>query len=493
MVYHISQLKKYEKCRRLFVLEELCEKEPYHPFVRMDEELTKLVLKKLGVDDYFLGSRGDDSEIVLKELDNYKWIVKARFEYKGLRVKIPILHKVGDKYDVYFIYVGLYPKVFEASFYYDNLWVLKANGIEVNNVFIVYLNKDYVREDELDPDKLFNITTELFNSKNNPTLPIKEALKSIDYEMNLEKDLKEMHRLIDEGIVPKAKKINGCIGRQRCKYYYSCFPNEEDEKDNSILTLNGSRYKTQMKKDGIYRLANADEELIEGTKIQYSQIMADKLNKTFVDKLALSQWLKGVEYPISFIDFEWERFAIPPYKGMKPYDVLPFEYSIHILYEDGRVENEVFLSIQDDRLELTKRLINDVPKEGTIIAFNATGAESLRIQELAEQFPQYEEELLSMNKRLKDLQIPFETGIVYDIRQRGLWSLKTIMSILDESSYKKLDIHDGMNAVFSWRDLDYDTESIDKEKIVKDLKEYCAMDSYAMLVIYKWLISLINN
>ena len=178
---------------------------------------------------------------------------------------------------------------------------------------------------------------------------------------------------------------------------------------------------------------------------------------------------------------------------MKPYDVLPFEYSIHILYEDGRVENEVFLSIQDDRLELTKRLIDDVPKEGTIIAFNATGAESLRIQELAEQFPQYEEELLSMNKRLKDLQIPFETGIVYDIRQRGLWSLKTIMSILDESSYKKLDIHDGMNAVFSWRDLDYDTESIDKEKIVKDLKEYCAMDSYAMLVIYKWLISLINN
>ena len=116
MVYYISHLKKYEKCHRFFVLEELCEKEAYQPFVRMDEELTKLVLKKLGVDEYFLGARGDDGSRVLSELDKHKWIVKARFEHNGLRVKIPILHRIEDKFDVYFIYVGLYPKTFETSY-----------------------------------------------------------------------------------------------------------------------------------------------------------------------------------------------------------------------------------------------------------------------------------------------------------------------------------------------------------------------------------------
>lgn len=492
MAYYISHLKKYERCHRLFMLEELTEKEAFQPFVRMDEELTKLVLRKLGVKDYYLGVRGDDKDRVLEELDKHNWFVKARFEHHGLRTKIPILHKIDEnKFDVYFIYVGLYPKVYEVGYYQNNIWILKGNGIEINNIFVVYLNNEYVREDELDPDKLFKITNHLFNSKNNISSSLKAAIERTT--TNIDKELNDMQEIMKKGIVPSAKKSHSCIGRQKCKYYYSCFPDEEDERDNSILTLNGAQYKYTMKANGIERLKYADEEMIEGTKIQYSQIMADTLGGTFVDKTALKTWLKNITYPITFIDFEWERFAIPPYKGMKPYDVLPFEYSIHVLYEDGRLENEVFLSIQDDRLELTKKLLEDIPKEGSIIAFNAYAAESIRIKELAEQFPKYEKALLAINDRLVDLQVPFESGVVYDVRQRGYWSLKTIMGMLDESSYQKLDIHDGMNAVFSWRDLDHDADNIDREKIVKDLKDYCAMDSYAMVVIYKWLLQLIEE
>ena len=492
MVYHISQLKKYTRCNRFFMLEELCEKEPFNNYVRVDEELTNLVLQKLGITEYYLGKKGDDKDMVINSLDDYKWFAKARFEYNGLRVKIPILHKIEDSFDVYFIYVGLYPKAHETSFYYENLWVLKNNNIKINNIFVVYLNNDYVRGEELDPNKLFKITTQLFNSNNNPTLPLKNLLKKLKYENNLEKDLRKMDELLEKGVIPKSRKTQNCVGRQRCKYYYACFPDEEEDSNNSILTLNGARNKNLMKERGLQRLRDADEDLIEGTKIQYSQIAADKANGLFVDKYALESWLKDVKYPISFIDFEWERFAIPPYPGMKPYDVLPFEYSIHILYEDGTVEHKVFLSTHDDRLELTDSLLNDIPKEGSIIAYNATAAESLRIQELSEQFPNYKEELLAINNRLYDLQVVFESGVVYDVRQRGFWSLKTIMSLLDESSYKNLDINDGMNAVYSWRNLDYDNDNIDREKIVNDLKEYCSMDTYAMLAIYKWLLTLVN-
>ena len=95
-----------------------------------------------------------------------------------------------------------------------------------------------------------------------------------------------------------------------------------------------------------------------------------------------------------------------------------------------------------------------------------------------------------MISRMEDLQLPFSSGTVYDVRMRGFWSLKTIMSMMDDEGYKNLDIREGMDAVFQWRLLDYDDESADTEKITEDLKAYCGMDSYAMTVVYKWLLEL---
>ena len=44
-------------------------------------------------------------------------------------------------------------------------------------------------------------------------------------------------------------------------------------------------------------------------------------------------------YPLHFIDFEGIAPAIPLYKGMKPYQKTPFQFSIHTMYEDGTVKH----------------------------------------------------------------------------------------------------------------------------------------------------------
>ena len=87
----------------------------------------------------------------------------------------------------------------------------------------------------------------------------------------------------------------------------------------------------------------------------------------------------------------------------------------------------------------------------------------------------------------KDLQLPFESGTVYDVRMRGQWSLKMIMSMMDDPGYHDLDIQQGMDAVFQWRYLDLDGDIENKEEIIENLKAYCGMDSYAMTVVYEWL------
>ena len=94
--------------------------------------------------------------------------------------------------------------------------------------------------------------------------------------------------------------------------------------------------------------------------------------------------------------------------------------------------------------------------------------------------------LLDMNSRMKDLQIPFISGMIYDVRMRGSWTLKQIMSMMEDPGYSQLEIRQGMDAVFQWRQLDRD-EDVNKDEIIDDLKKYCGMDSWAMVVVFKWI------
>ena len=53
-------------------------------------------------------------------------------------------------------------------------------------------------------------------------------------------------------------------------------------------------------------------------------------------KAEMDSWV----YPLHFIDFETSAVAIPFHSGMRPYEVIAFQYSHHIVYEDGSVEHK---------------------------------------------------------------------------------------------------------------------------------------------------------
>lgn len=489
-MYHISDLKKYNRCPRILHLEKQGERVAFQRMVRLDDEVTALAAKKLGVTESFIGERGDDPNRALEALKQYEWLVKARFEYGGLRIKVPFLHRSSNgRFDLYFLFIGLFPHNDDMQFYCDTVWVLQHLKIRINDIYMIHLNHEYVRGDALEPEKLFIVTDYFYNRHNNPGKNVKEAIGASMKDVSLQI---EAVRRCEGGPIPDPVRMPRCTGRQKCRYYQVCFPDEMVMPDNSILTLIASQHRHQMSREGIQYLRDADISRIEGSRQQYAQIMADKQGGLFFDALAVKSWLKQVKYPVTFLDFEWECFAIPPYKGMKPYDVLLFEYSIHILEADGKVRHEVFLSTHDDREDLARSLIRDIPSEGSIIAYNAESAEMIRIRELAALFPEMADELLPMNDRMVDLQIPFVSGLVYDVRMKGSWTLKQIMSLLEENSYRDLDIHQGMEAVFEWRHLDREEQNVDRERIIEDLKAYCSMDSYSTLAVFRWLESMVS-
>jgi hypothetical protein len=49
----------------------------------------------------------------------------------------------------------------------------------------------------------------------------------------------------------------------------------------------------------------------------------------------LQKELNGLQYPLYYTDFETVNPCIPRFSGMRPYDQLPFQWSVHVQRESG--------------------------------------------------------------------------------------------------------------------------------------------------------------
>lgn len=482
-MYHISDIKKFMRCERYYFLS-VNESDVFRPYLRSDESINELLIKYLCDDERcFIGARNDSKERFLTERDNFAWFSHPRFEDGDLRVNIPFLHKIDanyDIYDMYFIYYGTTVKDIDTITISIGINIFRKAGYEVKNIYLIYLNGDYISDGQIDPKRLF-IISDKFKGRD-----LKEYIEDnyFDYGVYISK----LNRSTIEEYPSKKRKF--CRQNGLCEYYDDCFPAELKIEDNSILTLVSSQYKNAMYKDGIRYLKDADLNRLEGNRVQYAQVMADRNGGIFVDKPALRDFLNRLsDRPISFIDFEWDSFLIPPYENMKPLDALCFEFALYYIDEAGHIEHRTFVGTGDCRKEFIEGLQMYLPKRGPILAYNAEGAEKIRLRELGNIFPEDKEYLDGVVDRFIDLAIPFIEGMVYDTRMQGSFTLKKLVDVCSDYSYGNLDIYDGMEAVYNWRDVDKGSD--DGQKIVDNLKEYCSLDAYGLFLVYKWLVELI--
>ncbi|MBR3227303.1 MAG: hypothetical protein IKF68_02030, partial [Erysipelotrichaceae bacterium] len=156
-MYHIGDLKRFVRCPRYYFFSCASEQRPLK-YLRSDESTIELLAKHLHLNDYFRGVPGDMNERFFGAEKDYEWFVKTRFEVDGLRIRIPIMHRDRDAYDLYFVCHGVTIKDLDLYYYRCNIEVLRKLGIEIDDIYIACINKDYVYEDELNCDELFVIT-----------------------------------------------------------------------------------------------------------------------------------------------------------------------------------------------------------------------------------------------------------------------------------------------------------------------------------------------
>jgi hypothetical protein len=213
----------------------------------------------------------------------------------------------------------------------------------------------------------------------------------------------------------------------------------------------------------------------------------------YFEKNNIDKFLSTLSYPLYFLDFETINPAIPKYNGTKPYQQVVFQYSLHLKKSKlSKLEHKEYLADpnKDPRIEFVSNLIIDCGTFGDILVYNISFERS-RLNELAEQFPEFKAQLESIIERLKDLMVPFQKKWYYTSKMRGSYSIKQVLpALVPELSYSALSIKNGESSKSTF--LSMINKSFNGNELLSrnDLLEYCRLDTYAMVKIVDKLYSL---
>jgi hypothetical protein len=202
--------------------------------------------------------------------------------------------------------------------------------------------------------------------------------------------------------------------------------------------------------------------------------------------------LNQLEYPIHFLDFETFNPALPLYVGTSPYKVIPFQWSNHILSEDGSIRHEEFLhdGFDDPREEFARTLLQTLGNEGSIVVYSSF--EAARIKELIQVLPHLSDELRELLPRIVDL-LKLVRAYCYHPEFHGSFSIKSVLpALVPDLSYGDLEINDGGLASVAYAEIvNPDTKQERRDHLRKCLLDYCERDTEAEVRLYQTLKSMV--
>jgi len=211
--------------------------------------------------------------------------------------------------------------------------------------------------------------------------------------------------------------------------------------------------------------------------------------ETYFDAAGAAADLAPHGFPAYFLDFETTMFAVPIWKGTRPYQQLPFQFSLHVLDEPGSLIHHEFLDLsgEDPSKACALSLVNLCGDSGPVFAYNAS-FECRVMRELAGRFPELSAALESIISRMVDL-LPIARNRYYHPSQHGSWSIKAVLpAAIPELSYDQLEgVQDGNMAVSAFMEaIAPDSLPERRGAIEKQLLSYCCLDTFAMVRLWEF-------
>jgi len=285
-------------------------------------------------------------------------IYEAAFQYQGVLAAIDILVRQNDKWHAYEVKSSTEVKdvyLQDAALQY---YVITQTGLQLADFSIVHINNQYIRRGPLEIEQLFTIESVLN--------------QILELQPSIAQKIIELKQAVNQSEMPVTDIGGHCSDPYDCDFIGYCWQHIPED---SVFDLRGHSAGSrafELYRQGILKIEDipAGFHLNNGQQIQ---VEVHKSGEPRIDKAAISRFLNQLEYPLYFMDFETFNTAVPEYDGTKPYQQIPFQYSVHRQDKpNGDLEHYSFLADSgiDPRKEFIETLLEAIGTEGSIVAYN---------------------------------------------------------------------------------------------------------------------------
>lgn len=402
-------------------------------------------------------------------------IYEACFQFDKVMVAMDILVKHEDGWRAYEVKSSTEVKdVYRLDAAIQH-YVITNGGVPLKDISIVFINNQYEKDGALDLQQLFTIESVLEDALSN--------------QSSIPNQIKRFKDVLEEESVPEREIGPHCSDPYECDFAGHCWKHVPDYSVFDISNLRADK-KWELYQMGVLNLRDIPKDYPLGDN-QWMQVQSELNQETVIDKDGINDFLKRLNYPLYYLDFETFGNAVPVLDKSRPYQQLLFQYSLHIQKEpNGDCDHREYLAETngtDPRIGFIKQLIADCGTEGDVLVYSI-GFERGKLKNLIELFPEYSEELSAIIGRMKDLMIPFQQRLYYVPEMRGAYSIKQVLpALVPELSYKNLEIQDGQAASNTFAAMMAGTYTGNVQEARRDLREYCKMDTLAMVKILERL------
>ncbi len=422
-------------------------------------------------------------------------ICEASFAIDGNYCAVDILRRNGDGWDIYEVKsstssagdVENDPDKFvkyAVDIAYQR-WLLEQCGVKVTGTYLVTLNRDYVRQGNLD-------IQQLFNKLDLKTLVDNERLKVPDI-------VSRAIQILEQTDEPVKAIGDHCRKPYECAFWKYCTRQQGLPGDGvpTVFDLYNMRWN---KKLAYFNQGKTRFDDIKGEKltdVQRMQVDCTLNGTEHIDKQGIRDFLGGLSYPLYFLDFETMQPPVPLFDGARPYQQITFQYSLHYIEHEGApLLHQAYLAPSDGcdpRRALAEALCAAIPPDVCTLAYNDP-FEKGRIKELAAIYPDLHDKLMNIQDHIQDLLVPFKRGCYYVPAMGGSFSIKSVLPALfpgdTELDYHKLkDVQNGGDAMTVFPQLAEikKTDPQREQQLRQSLLDYCHLDTLAMVKVWQKL------
>lgn len=395
-------------------------------------------------------------------------IYEAAIEHEGVFIRIDILARNGAGWDLIEVKAATRAEkeVFQEDIAIQH-WVATGASLDIRQAGILVLDRNYVYPGgAYDLDQLF-----AFFDATEHCLAAAERIGE---------QVQGFHYMLAKPAPPDIPIGDHCFTPYECPYHAHCsdglvFP---DNPLDHLHRLHPNR-RAELEALGIERIEDIPPDF-NLNEMQERIRLAVKTGQPWQSG-NLAEVLAQVEWPLYYLDFEAFQPALPRYPGTRPFQAIPFQYSLHHETLEGELQHQEYLHTEDTdpRPALARALVDAVGDTGSIVVYS--GYERRMLNDLSAAVPELRAELEAIKTRLWDL-LPNVRQHYYHPGFCGSFSIKSVLpALLPDQKWSDLAISDGMAAATAYESALNDPESAEAQETFQQLRSYCRMDTQAMV------------